>query len=216
MRSTRRVPASLSLVSALVVLPTAADAQPLGTFRWQLQPFCNVAVVNVTQQGAIYQVDGFDDQCGAPQRAPLVGMATANPDGTIGFGLNIVTTPSGRGVQLDARISLPGLSGARTDSFGNKGTFAFGASTGGPARELTGFGALAVNPAQVQLRVVEACVTGQVIQTINQDGSVTCGPGFKTAPNGGLDASSPGGLVSAVSLLSGGLPAVEGPGKRFL
>ncbi len=114
----------------------AAEAQPLGTFRWQLQPFCNVVTVNVTQQGAVYTMDGFDDQCGATRRAPIVGLGTPNPDGSIGLGWNIVTTPGGRGVQVDARITLPSASGSWSDSAGNAGTLALGASTGGSARPL--------------------------------------------------------------------------------
>ncbi len=114
----------------------AAVAQPIGTFRWQLQPFCNVVTVNVTQQGAVYTMDGYDDQCGAARRAPIVGLGTPNPDGTIGLGWNIVTTPGGRGVQVDARITLPSASGSWSDSAGNAGTLALGASTGGSARPL--------------------------------------------------------------------------------
>jgi hypothetical protein len=114
----------------------AAEAQPLGTFTWQLQPFCNVVAVNVTQQGAVYTMDGYDDQCGAARRAPIVGLGTPNPDGTIGLGWNIVTTPGGRGVQVDARITLPSASGSWSDSAGNAGTLALGARTGGAARPL--------------------------------------------------------------------------------
>jgi hypothetical protein len=77
-----------------------------------------VITVNVIQQGAVYTLDGYDDQCGAPQRAPLVGLATPNPDGTIGLGLNVVTVPGGRGIQIDARISLATLAGPWTDSAG--------------------------------------------------------------------------------------------------
>ncbi len=107
------------------------EAQPLGTFTWQLQPFCNVVTVNVTQQGAVYTMDGYDDQCGTSRRAPLVGLGTPNPDGTIGLGWNIITTPGGRGMQVDARITLPSASGSWSDSAGNTGTLALGASTGG-------------------------------------------------------------------------------------
>ncbi len=123
----------LASLAVLTMVPVAG-AQPLGTFRWQLQPFCNVVVVNITQQGAVYQIDGFDDQCGAPQRAPLVGLATPNPDGTIGFGLSIVTVPGGRSVHVDARMAVPSLAGTWSDSSGNSGTFAFGANTGGNPR----------------------------------------------------------------------------------
>ncbi len=53
------------------LLPGAsASAQTLGTFRWQLQPFCNVLTVTVVQQGGHYQLYGTDDLCGAPQASP--------------------------------------------------------------------------------------------------------------------------------------------------
>ena len=130
---TRLLPVLVVLAATLLAVGRA-DAQPLGTFRWQLQPYCNVVTAIVTQNGAIYTVDGYDDQCGAAQRAPLVGLATPNPDGTIGFGLNVVTVPGGRGVQIDARITLATLGGTWSDSAGNSGTFAFGASTGGSPR----------------------------------------------------------------------------------
>ena len=38
-----------------------AGAQSLGTFRWQLQPFCNVVTVTGTQQGSNYTLDGYDE-----------------------------------------------------------------------------------------------------------------------------------------------------------
>ena len=69
-----------------------------------------------------------------------MGLATPNPDGTIGLGLNIVTAPGGRGVQVDARITLPSGSGPWADSAGNAGTFAFGASTGGSPRPVPATG----------------------------------------------------------------------------
>lgn len=37
-----------------------AGAQSLGTFAWQLQPFCNVVVVNVVQAGAVFTLDESD------------------------------------------------------------------------------------------------------------------------------------------------------------
>ncbi|MFN7978360.1 MAG: tail fiber domain-containing protein [Vicinamibacterales bacterium] len=129
---------SLTVVAALVLgvlcVPAPARAQSLGTFRWQLQPYCNVITVNIVQQGAVFTADGFDDQCGASQRALLVGTATVNPDGTVGFGLNIVTSPGGRPVQVSARVALGSLAGPWSDSAGNSGTFAFNASTGGNPR----------------------------------------------------------------------------------
>ena len=128
-------------VAALVVAVVAstgfagiAAAQSLGTFTWQLQPFCNKVTVTVAQNGAIYTLDGYDDQCGAPQRAPLGGLATPNPDGTIGLGFHIATSPGGKTVSVESRISLATIGGPWTDSAGNTGTFVLNGAAAGSAR----------------------------------------------------------------------------------
>ena len=59
-----------------------AEAQSLGTFQWQLQPYCNLVTVTVTQNGGLYTLDGYDDQCGAPTRAcraPSRARCSARP-----------------------------------------------------------------------------------------------------------------------------------------
>ncbi len=131
-----------SILSLAVVALTAsaAAAQSLGTLSWQLQPYCNVVSVAVTGVAGVYTLEGFDDQCGAATRAPLTGVATPNPDGSVGFGMNLVTSPGGRGVQVEARISIATLSGPWTDSAGNKGTFAFGGNASGSPRPLPSSG----------------------------------------------------------------------------
>ncbi|MDH4064148.1 MAG: tail fiber domain-containing protein [Acidobacteriota bacterium] len=194
-----------------------AAAQPLGSFTWQLQPFCNRVTVTVTQNGSIYTLDGTEDQCGAPQKAPLVGVAAPNPDGSIGFGLNIVA-PSGQPVPVQARISIATLSGTWSDNAGNGGTFAFGANTGGSARPvaaapgdvtgvsagtgLTGGGTagdvlLAVDPAVVQSRVTTACPAGQALRSIAQNGTAACEPIAGTA---GGDITA---VIAGAGLLGG-------------
>ena len=129
-------PIYIRLVLAAVLSAIASDAaaQSLGTFTWQLQPYCNRLTVNVTQDGAIYTLDGFDDQCGAPQRAPLVGMATPNPDGTVGLGFHIATSPGGRAVSVEARISLATVGGPWTDGAGNSGTLVLNGTAAGSPR----------------------------------------------------------------------------------
>jgi len=122
---------SLPAVIAALAIATLAEAQPLGTFRWQLQPYCNVVSLTVTQVSGQYRLEGTDDQCGAGRdRASALGMAFPNPDGTIGFGLTIVVAPGGTAVHVDAEISLATLSGTWRDSGGGSGTFAFTAGTG--------------------------------------------------------------------------------------
>jgi hypothetical protein len=121
---------------AALVTPTVVPAQSLGTFRWQIQPYCNVLSLSVVQQGGIYVLNGADDQCGAPQQASVVGLAFPNPDGTIGFGLTVVTAPGGAPVHIDATITLAALSGSWRDSAANSGAFVFtpGAGIAGAPR----------------------------------------------------------------------------------
>lgn len=127
--------AGLTAGLALVVA-VDAGAQSLGSFTWQQQPYCNLITVNVVQQGSVYQLDGYDDQCGATTRASVTGMAFPNPNGTIGIGLTIVTSATAAPVHLSASLSLPSVSGTWKDSTGQSGTYAFyaGGAVSGSAR----------------------------------------------------------------------------------
>ncbi len=117
---------------AMVALGTSTvSAQFIGAFSWQLQPYCNVITLNVTQQGSTFALEGWDDRCGAATRAPAVGVAVVNPDGTIGLGLTLVTPLEGDAWHLDATVFLPSASGRWRGPYYLEGTFAFGASTGG-------------------------------------------------------------------------------------
>lgn len=135
-----RTPRFVALLAVATLFASwPASAQPLGTLTWQLQPFCNRVSLAITQNGGVYSLDGFDDQCGAPQRASIVGTGAPNPDGFVSLGLTIVTTPGGRSVHVDAQVSPATGNGTWRDSEGNSGTFALGAATGGsPRREPTG------------------------------------------------------------------------------
>lgn len=125
-RARRVTGVSLAAIIALSAAPASSSAQSLGTFRWQTQPYCNVMTVTVAQQGDHYLVDGTDEQCGAAQKAAVQGLAFLNPDGTIGFGLNVVTSPGGGPLHVDATISLATLGGTWRDSAGRAGAFVFG------------------------------------------------------------------------------------------
>jgi hypothetical protein len=133
---------ALTGLAVAVMWPvTAAHAQPVGTFRWQLQPYCNVFTVNVIQQGEIYTLDGTDDRCGAEQGASVTGIAFQNATGLIGFGLTTVL-PHGIPVHTEARIVLSTLSGDWRDSAGNSGAFIYtpGAGTAGTERPVSASG----------------------------------------------------------------------------
>ncbi|MCC6988834.1 MAG: tail fiber domain-containing protein [Acidobacteria bacterium] len=118
---------ALFTASTLLLGSSPASAQSLGTFNWGLAPFCNIVTLTITQEGSVFRLDGYDNQCSFPQRAPVTGVATFNPDGTVGFGFTIVTAPGGVPVHVEARVSATDLNGPWTDSAGNTGTFTFGA-----------------------------------------------------------------------------------------
>ena len=207
-------------------LTGVAHAQSLGTYRWQLQPYCNVVTVTVTQNGGLYTLDGYDDQCGVGDRASVVGTAVPNPTGTVTIGLNIVTAPSGVPVHLQTAISLSSLGGTWRDSAGNSGAFVFtpGAGNGGAPRPVPSstllagsvtsgtildgtIGAADIDASQVQRRVSAACPSGQLMTGVAQDGTVTCqapaaSAGDITAVNAGvglIGGSSSGDATLSVS-----------------
>jgi hypothetical protein len=122
------MPARLACAVMLVAsaLVTTSDAQSLGSFRWQLQPFCNVLTLTVVQQGQNYTLDGVDDLCGTtPARAAVRGLAYLKTDGSIGFGLTLVLEPSGAPIHLNAVIALSTLSGSWQDTAGNSGALVY-------------------------------------------------------------------------------------------
>jgi hypothetical protein len=195
-----------------VALAAAAEAQTIGTFQWQLQPYCNIVTLTVTQNGPVYEMEGTDDQCGASQAASAVGTAFLNPDGSIGFGLNIVTAPGGAPVHVEASIGLSTLGGTWHDSLGATGPFVFtsGPGVGGNPRPApssaippSSVGSAQIDPAQVQLRIGGTCPSGSFMTGVGQTGSVICGstgaPITAVNAGAGLESAS-GGSTVTVSL----------------
>lgn len=201
-------------VAAALVLSGAAEAQPLGTFRWQLLPYCNVVTVGVIHSGGSYTLDGYDDQCGAAPRAPLVGLATPNPDGTIVLGFNIVAAPSGEGVQVAAIITLATLGGTWRDSAGTAGTFTFltgppAAGSPRPAVTPVTYGSALVQPAgasdrgfSVRTNSDPGPITGDAAAVYGQFGT---GSGWGSPGSAGVrgDSASGSGVVGTSSTGSG-------------
>ena len=81
------------------------------------------------------------------------GLAFQNPNGSIGFGLIIVTAPGGTPIHVDATISIATLSGTWRDSAGNNGTFIFtpGAGTGGGPRPVPSGGLAPASITNIQI-----------------------------------------------------------------
>lgn len=126
--------AALTLLTTTAVGPwadVALRAQTLGTFSWQLQPYCNRVTVTLVQSGSVYLLNGWDDNCGASVRSAATGVATPNPDGSFTVGVTINGPSSNAAPLVSARVTLPGGSGLWTDSAGLTGTFVLdGAASG--------------------------------------------------------------------------------------
>lgn len=126
---------ALTLAAMLIASwPSTASAQPLGTFRWRTEPYCNVITVTVTPVGGVFTLEGFDEQCGGNPRQPVRGVALPQANGSITIGVSVVMLPGGTPVNIEAGISPAGLSGTWRDSAGNSGPFTFSPTTtnGGP------------------------------------------------------------------------------------
>lgn len=135
--------------------PSSVAAQAIGTFRWQMQPFCNVLTLSVRQTATTFRLEGADDQCqdGSPTadvgvaaivendvadgpHAPVAGAALVNPDSTVSLGLVIVSAPDGVPLHVNARLDLRTVSGEWRDSVGRTGAFVLtpGSTAGGDRR----------------------------------------------------------------------------------
>ncbi len=138
-------PIRLSVLFALglLVLTTAeAWAQPLGTFRWRTEPYCNILTLAISQDGSVFTLDGFDDPCDGHPRLPLNGVAIPQADGSITLGLNVLSVQGGAPVTLEATVNLPTVNGTWRDSAGNTGTLTFNplGASGSPRPFPTSFG----------------------------------------------------------------------------
>ena len=142
----RLLGAAATALVATAALTGSASAQPLGSFRWQLQPYCNVVTVTVNQDRGIYTLDGYDDQCGATQRAGVVGTAFVDPDGTVGLGFTTVTAPGGVPAQVNAIISVVTGNGTWRGGAGGAGSFVLtpGPSIGGSTKPIVAADCLTV------------------------------------------------------------------------
>jgi hypothetical protein len=130
----RRIAVLFALASAC----SAANllAQPLGTFRWQLEPFGSVLNLNVTQEGAIYLLNGFEAQCSNPS-LPVWGVAVPQSNGTVLIGLTTITS-NGNGLHTRASIAMSTFGGSWVDNANNSGTFLFNPGTTCPGGPRTG------------------------------------------------------------------------------
>jgi hypothetical protein len=106
----------------LGLVASPAAAQPLGTVRWQLVPFCNVVTFSVQQILSAFILVGADDQCGAPPPAAAVGTGVLQTDGSVRLGFTTIG-PNGVPAHTEATVNPATLAGIWRDGEGNSGDF---------------------------------------------------------------------------------------------
>jgi hypothetical protein len=127
------------LVGAAIIFSTVllgvgqSRGDVVGTFRWRLEPFCNVVHLTVIQEGAPADggaglLTGFDDDCGFSGGVPVSGTIFRNPSG---FFVGSFTIIGPGGVAINNLIQLNPATGSGTwsDNFGNSGAFTINPST---------------------------------------------------------------------------------------
>ena len=137
---------------------------------------------------------------------PFVGLATVNPDGSVGLGLHVVTVPSGRGLQIDARISVATGHGPWTDSAGNTGTFVLGASTGGNPRPVPTIPGAAINAAAAGFGT---CPAGQYLRGIQATGTVLCEPIGTPPRSASINTVNNVAQDTSIAIGTDGLPVIS-------
>jgi hypothetical protein len=138
------------VLSAVLFAAAPARAQTIGTFRWQLAltgggGLGSVLNLTVTQQGTIYLIAGFEEQCGGNLSLPVTGVAVPQANGQIFFGLTSINE-NGRGIHTRAYINTSNFNGSWSDNTGysnqpflfNPGTTCPGGLRTGPNSPDTG------------------------------------------------------------------------------
>ncbi|HUU33433.1 MAG TPA: hypothetical protein VMW48_05180 [Vicinamibacterales bacterium] len=115
MRSTAQL-----VLAALILVATSASAQAqvIGTFHWQLQPYGSVLNLTITQKGNLFVLEGLESQCGNNLSLPVTGIAIPQANGTIFFGVTSINE-NGRGLHTRAYMNTSNFGGTWSDNAGN-------------------------------------------------------------------------------------------------
>jgi len=121
----RSLSAVLLALFVSIAAAAPAQAQTIGTFRWRLAPYGSVMTLTVTQRGSVYELIGFETQCGGNLTLPVNGVGVVQADGRVFLGLTSITV-DGRGLHTRALINTTDFNGFWSDNAGNTSqTFQF-------------------------------------------------------------------------------------------
>jgi hypothetical protein len=121
--------AAVVAAAALLGHVDTVAAQTIGSFRWNLAPFCNVVTVTVVQVGGAFSLAGSDDQCGLQSPTAVEGTLVLSPGGTVTGHLIGATTNSANPFMTRVSLNTGNFNGTWQDDRNNSGTFVFNPAT---------------------------------------------------------------------------------------
>jgi hypothetical protein len=105
------------------VAPSAEAQTYIGQYRWQIVPYCDVFVGNITATGEAYIFSGWHETCDYWWHDAAFGVMFINPDGTVGGGFTGIRS-DGFPIHYDVWLTdLATLSGTWRSSDGTSGDF---------------------------------------------------------------------------------------------
>lgn len=105
----------------------SASAQPvqpvvIGTFHWQLHPFCSTLSLTVIQEGGRYRLQGTESCAANDVSRPVYGTATVDAEGIVYLSLSTPRLHNSReGTAVSASLDLATLAGGWQDDGGRSG-----------------------------------------------------------------------------------------------
>jgi hypothetical protein len=101
----------------------SAFAQPIGSFRWQFAPYCNVVTLDVVQALGTFTLSGLDEGCSGGRDGHVTGTAALHGGGSEVRIFLTITRSDRIAVTVDIDMVIATLTGGWVDSSGNFGTF---------------------------------------------------------------------------------------------
>jgi len=135
MTHVRPFAAILALLALFTPIPAEAQTQTLGTFSWQMEPYCNTLTLTVVQDQAGIRLQGTEDLCEAIYAPQAVeGSAVLDATGVARVGLNtgVAGGSSLEGTRIFASIDTATLNGSWADDAGRTGALVWVSSPRNP------------------------------------------------------------------------------------
>lgn len=114
---------ALIVIALISSAAPSALAQPIGSFRWQFAPYCNVVTLDVVQALGTFTLSGIDEGCSGGRDGHVTGTAVTHGQGTEVLISLTMTRSDGIVVTIGIDMAIATLTGEWSDSSGNSGAF---------------------------------------------------------------------------------------------